>query len=73
MSGFVSVSRYTFKMTISEQDILQTLIKSRNRIAAFPVPALAKSKLPKDKLVVAGGAPRGFDPQSAVWSQTLSQ
>ena len=34
MSGFVSVKRYTFKMTISEQDILQTLMKSRDRIAA---------------------------------------
>ena len=34
MSGFVSVDRYTFKMTISEQDILRTLMKSRDRIAA---------------------------------------
>jgi len=34
MSGFVSVNRYTFKMTISEQDILRTLMKSRDRIAA---------------------------------------
>ncbi len=34
MSGFVSVNRYTVKMTISEQDILQTLMKSRDRIAA---------------------------------------
>ncbi len=34
MSGFVPVNRYTFKMTISEQDILRTLMKSRDRIAA---------------------------------------
>jgi len=34
MSGFVPVNRYTFKMTISEQDNLRTLMKSRNRIAA---------------------------------------
>ena len=34
MSGSVSVGRYTIKMTISEQDILRTLMKSRNRIAA---------------------------------------
>ena len=33
MSGFVCVNRYTFKMTISEQDILRTLMKSRDRIA----------------------------------------
>ncbi|MHC4557066.1 MAG: RNA polymerase sigma factor [Planctomycetota bacterium] len=34
MSGFVSVNRYTFKMAISEQDILRILMKSRDRIAA---------------------------------------
>jgi len=34
MSGFVSINRYSFKMTISERDILRTLIKSRDRIAA---------------------------------------
>jgi hypothetical protein len=34
MSGFISVGRYTNKMTISEQDILHTLMKSRDRIAA---------------------------------------
>jgi RNA polymerase sigma-70 factor (ECF subfamily) len=34
MSGFVLDNRYTFKMTISEQDILRTLLKSRDRIAA---------------------------------------
>jgi RNA polymerase sigma-70 factor (ECF subfamily) len=34
MSGFVSIERYTFKMTISEQDILGMLMKSRDRIAA---------------------------------------
>ncbi len=34
MSGFVSVNRYTSKMTFSEQDILRTLMKSRDRIAA---------------------------------------
>jgi RNA polymerase sigma-70 factor (ECF subfamily) len=34
MSGFVPVNRYTYKMTISEQDILRTLMKSRDRIAA---------------------------------------
>ena len=34
MSGFVPVNRFTFKMTISEQDILRILMKSRDRIAA---------------------------------------
>ena len=34
MSGFVSISRYTSKMAISEQNILRTLMKSRDRIAA---------------------------------------
>ncbi len=34
MSGFVSVNRYTVKMAISEQEILRTLMKSRDRIAA---------------------------------------
>ncbi len=34
MSGFVAVGRYTSKMAISEQDILRTLMKSRDRIAA---------------------------------------
>ena len=34
MSGFVPVNRCTYKMAISEQDILRTLMKSRNRIAA---------------------------------------
>ena len=34
MSGFTAADRYTFKMTISEQDILRTLMKSRDRIAA---------------------------------------
>ncbi|MBC8217165.1 MAG: sigma-70 family RNA polymerase sigma factor [Planctomycetes bacterium] len=34
MSGFVFVRRYTVKMAISEQDILQILLKSRDRIAA---------------------------------------
>jgi len=29
MSGFVSVSRYTIKMTISEQDILQTVMNNK--------------------------------------------
>ena len=33
MSVIVSVNRYNFKMTISEQDILRTLMKSRARIA----------------------------------------
>jgi hypothetical protein len=27
---------------------------------------------PAGRLMVAGGAPRGFDPLSAVWAQTLS-
>jgi len=45
MSGFVSVNRYTFKMTISEQDILRTLMKSRDRIAAaaWVIPVLLVS------------------------------
>ena len=34
MSGFQSVNRYTFRMKISEQEILRTLMKSRDRIAA---------------------------------------
>jgi hypothetical protein len=34
MSGFAPVSRYNFKMAISEQEILRTLMKSRDRIAA---------------------------------------
>ena len=34
MSGFVSVNRSTFKMALSEQEILRTLMKSRSRIAA---------------------------------------
>ena len=34
MSGFVSIERYTLTMTISEQDILGMLMKSRDRIAA---------------------------------------
>ena len=34
MSGFVFASRSTFKMTLSDQDILRTLMKSRDRIAA---------------------------------------
>ena len=34
MSGFVPVNRCTYKMAISEQDILRTLMKSRDRIAA---------------------------------------
>ena len=32
MSGFAAANRYTFKMTISEQDILRTLRKKRDRI-----------------------------------------
>jgi RNA polymerase sigma factor (sigma-70 family) len=34
MSGFAPENRYNFKMTISEQEILRTLMKSRDRIAA---------------------------------------
>jgi DNA-directed RNA polymerase specialized sigma24 family protein len=34
MSGFAGVNRYTLDMTLSEQDILRTLMKSRDRIAA---------------------------------------
>ncbi len=34
MSGFVSVIRSTFKMTVSEHDILQTLLKLLDCIAA---------------------------------------
>ena len=34
MSGFVCVSRYTIRMTLSEQDILRILMRSRDRIAA---------------------------------------
>jgi len=34
MSGFAAANRYTFKMTISEQDILRTLRKKRDRIVA---------------------------------------
>jgi RNA polymerase sigma-70 factor, ECF subfamily len=34
MSGFLGVNRYTLKMTLSEQDILRIVMKSRDRIAA---------------------------------------
>jgi hypothetical protein len=34
MSGFIIVVRYTSVMTVSEQDILRILMKSRDRIAA---------------------------------------
>jgi hypothetical protein len=34
MSGFITINRYTIKMTISEQDILRTLMKSHDRISA---------------------------------------
>ena len=34
MSGFVCVNRYTIEMTLSEWDILRTLMKSRDRVAA---------------------------------------
>ena len=34
MLGFLSVNRYTVKMTISPQDIVRTLMKLRDRIAA---------------------------------------
>jgi hypothetical protein len=45
MSGFVPINRYTFKMTISELDILRTLMNSRNRIAAaaWVIPVLLVS------------------------------
>ena len=34
MSGFVGVNRYTLEMALSEQEVLRTLMKSRDRIAA---------------------------------------
>ena len=34
MSGFAGVNRYTVSMTLSEQDILRIVMKSRDRIAA---------------------------------------
>ena len=45
MSGFVPVNRYTFKMTISELDIMSILMKSRDRIAAaaWVIPVLLVS------------------------------
>ncbi|MHC4204256.1 MAG: TolC family protein [Planctomycetota bacterium] len=45
MSGFLSVNRYTYKMTISEQDIFRTLTKSRDRIAVavWVIPVLLVS------------------------------
>ncbi len=45
MSGVVPVNRYTFKMTISEQDIVRTFMKSRDRIvaAAWVMPVLLVS------------------------------
>ena len=45
MSGFVPINRYTFKMTISELDILRMLMNSRNRIAAaaWVIPVLLVS------------------------------
>ncbi len=55
MSGFVPVNRYTFKMTISEQNILRTLMKSRERIAAaaWVMPVLLVSVV-----IVASGCAR---------------
>ncbi|MGB2862632.1 MAG: hypothetical protein WBC05_04830 [Sedimentisphaerales bacterium] len=55
MSGFVPVNRFTFKMTISEQDILRTLMKSRDRIAAA---ARVMSVLLVSVVITGGGCSR---------------
>jgi len=55
MSGFIPVIRYTFKMTISERDILRTLRRKRERIvaAAWVMPVLLVSVV-----IAAGGCSR---------------
>ena len=55
MSGFVPVNRYTFKMTISERDILRTLRQKRERIVAavWVMPVLLVSVV-----IAAGGCSR---------------
>jgi len=43
------------------------------RFGTLPVPLIGPAaRIIDGRLVVAGGAPRGFDPQPAVWAQTLS-
>ncbi|MGB2863438.1 MAG: ATP-binding cassette domain-containing protein [Sedimentisphaerales bacterium] len=72
MSGFVCVDRYTFKMTISEQDILRTLMKSRDRIAAaawvvvrdYLLGGQSVAQLDDDELSSIRGARIGFIFQS---------
>jgi len=45
-----------------------------SRFGKLPRPLIGPAaRIIDGRLVVAGGAPRGFDPQSAVWAQTLSQ
>ncbi|MHC4463165.1 MAG: Kelch repeat-containing protein [Planctomycetota bacterium] len=45
-----------------------------SRFGRLPVPLIGPAaRVINGRLVVAGGAPRGFDPLSAVWAQTLSQ
>ncbi len=55
MSGFAAVNRDTFKMTISEPDILRTLRRKRDRIAAagWVMPVLLASVV-----IAAGGCSR---------------
>jgi N-acetylneuraminic acid mutarotase len=45
-----------------------------SRFGKLPRPLIGPAaRIIDGRLVVAGGAPGGFDPQSAVWAQTLSQ
>jgi N-acetylneuraminic acid mutarotase len=45
-----------------------------SQLGTLPVPLIGPAaRIIDSRLVVAGGAPRGFDPLSAVWAQTLSQ
>jgi CubicO group peptidase (beta-lactamase class C family) len=45
-----------------------------SRIGKLPVPLIGPAaRVVVGRLVVAGGAPGGFDPLSAVWARTLSQ
>jgi len=45
-----------------------------SQFRSLPVPLIGPAaRIINGRLVVAGGAPRGFDPLSAVWAQTLTQ
>ena len=45
-----------------------------SQLGTLPAPLIGPAaRIIDGRLVVAGGAPRGFDPLSAVWAQPLSQ